>query len=527
MKMSLATDETRMKYKPQMTQSSQIKPMNFDLCNLRLKTNLWLILVYAALALVPGCKKSEEGPRQGSDRLFVVKKGDFPVVFRVDGQLDAIRNYQLAFRGKRGSRELKLTYVLPEHSIVSSNDLVFQISDEFFKRQETDLQRQIQTAEQRYEMAQQDIAMIQADNVNDLKSSLDTLRTGIDALGRYENEDAPKRKRELQQGIQTKVEAFGKAETDLLDARKALLDASSDDENAKRDAERKVTQAEVAQKTAQQAVESSFYDLRIFKRYDHSQKITTLRDTVKRNTIAVQRGIVNNENRLRKNQIELSNSRALLDNYKNELKEVREDMARLEIRAPVAGTLFYGNPDGTTRFRGGMQTEELREGAEVYIGQVMGFIPDLTKFMVNASIPEEFRSRIQSGLKVHIKAKAIPDLTLNGEIASIAAAATPIISWDPRSPKVYATRISTDSADERLVPGMTVQVEIIVETVTNAFYVPVEAVYNREGQSFVKVANGMNVEERSVKTGRFSADYIEILEGLAEGETVLLVRVSS
>ncbi|MCL1919653.1 MAG: HlyD family efflux transporter periplasmic adaptor subunit [Kiritimatiellaeota bacterium] len=489
-------------------------------------TLLSACLVCALLTLAPGCVKREESQKQVSDRLFVVKKGDFPVVFRVDGQLDAIRNHQLAFRGKRGSRELKLTYVLPEHSIVSSNDVVFQISDEFFKRQETDLLRQIQTAEQRYEMAQQDVSMIQADNINDLKSSLDTLRTGIDALRRYENEDAPKRKKELQQGIQTKIESFNEADANVQDARKVLLDVSSGDENVKRDAERKVTAAETAQQTAQQAVETAFYDLRIFKRYDHSQKITSLRDTVKRNTIAVQRGIVNNENRLRKNQIELSNSRALLDNYRNELKEVREDMARLEIRAPVSGTLFYGNPDGTTRFRGN-QPEELREGAEVYIGQVMGFIPDLSKFMVTASIPEEFRSRVQSGLKVHIKAKAIPDLVLNGEIASIAAAATPIIGWDPRSPKVYTTKISTDIADERLVPGMTVQVEIIVETVTGAFFVPVEAVYNREGKSYVKVANGINVEERAVTTGRFSADYIEILEGLAEGESVLLVRVSS
>jgi len=486
-----------------------------------------LCILVAGLLLLVGCAKKEESQRQVSDRLFIVKRGDFPVVFRVDGQLDAIRNHQLAFRGKRGSRELKLTYVLPEHSIVSSNDLVFQISDEFFKRQETDLLRQIQTAEQRFEMAQQDIEMIRADNINDLKTSLDTLRTAIDALRRYENEDAPKHKKELQQSIQTKVTANDKAETDLQDARTALLDARSKDEKVQQDAERKVATAETTQQTAQQAVETAFYELRIFKRYDHSQKITTLRDTVKRNTIAVQRGIVNNENRLRKNEIELSNSRALLDNYRNELKEVREDMARLDIRAPVAGTLFYGNPDGTQRFRGGMQTEELREGAEVYIGQVMGFIPDVSKFMVTASIPEEFRSRVQSGLKVHIKAKAIPDLALNGEIANIAAAATPIIAWDQRSPKVYMTKISTDSADERLIPGMTVQVEIVVETVTDVLFVPVEAVYNREGKAFVKVSNGMNVEERGVTTGRFSADYIEITEGLADGETVLLVRVSS
>jgi len=37
----------------------------------------------------------------------------------------------------------------------------------------------------------------------------------------------------------------------------------------------------------------------------------------------------------------------------------------------------------------------------------------------------------------------------------------------------------------------------------------------------------MNIEERAVQTGRFSADYVEIIEGLTEGDAVLLVRVSS
>ena len=487
-----------------------------------------MVLLCASSAFFTACKKNEETQRQSSDRVFIVKKGGFPVVFRVDGQLDAIRNHQFVFRGRRGGRELKLTYLLPEHSVVSSNEVVFKISDEFFKNRETELLRQIQTAEQRYDIAQQDSAMVQADNLNDLKTSLDTLKSGLDALRRYEQEDAPKRKKGLQQGVQAKVAALEKAEADLRDARAAVLDSRSQDEAAQREADKKLAAAESAEQKARQDVETAFYDLRIFKRYDYNEKIISLRNTVNRNTISVQRGIVNNETRLMRNQIELTNARAALDNFKKELKEILEDMALLEMRAPVAGTLFYGNPEGNVRNRwGGGQVEELREGLEVSIGQVLGFIPDLSKFMVTASIPEEFRSSIKTGLKVHIRAKAIPDLTLNGEILSVAVAATPIVAWDPRSPKIYATKISTDSADPRLVPGMTVQVEIIVETVTDAFFVPVEAVYNREGQSFVRVSSGANIEERSVTTGRFSADYIEITEGLSEGESVLLVRVSS
>jgi len=154
------------------------------------------------LCMSAGCDKIAKATKEeASNRSITVKKGDFPVVFRVDGQLDAIKNHPLAFYGKRGSRELKLTFVMPEHSLVKSNDVVFRISEEFFKRQETELLRRIQTAELNVAMAQSDIEMIQADNINDLKTALDTLKTSVDSFNKYDKEDAPKKKRDIQQAV--------------------------------------------------------------------------------------------------------------------------------------------------------------------------------------------------------------------------------------------------------------------------------------------------------------------------------------
>lgn len=476
--------------------------------------------------MATGCDKIATATQeQASNRTFTVKRGDFPVVFRVDGQLDAIKNHPLAFYGKRGSRELKLTSVTPEHSLVKSNDVIFRISDEFFKRQETELLRRIQTAELNVAMAQSDIEMIEADNINDLKTALDSLKTAIDTFNKYDQEDAPKKKRDLQQAVQSRITAMDKAEEDLMNTRKALTDAYSMDEAKQQEAARRVKEAEAALDKARLDVDSAFYELRIFKRYDHPQKLESSREAVKRNTLAVQRGIVNNETRQTKKVISLETEIASIDDLKFELKEIQEDMQKLEIRAPATGTLFYGNPENT-HWRG--RTEEtLREGSEIWIGQVIAYIPDMGSFRVETSVPEEFRSRVKIGLPVHIKAKAIPDLLLKGSIENIAAAATPIIPWDSQSPKVYSTKISTDKSDPRLTSGMTVQVEIIVEIIQDALYVPVEAVYTREGEAYVRVENGTGpAEERKVKPARFSADYIEITDGLAENEAVLLVRTT-
>jgi multidrug efflux pump subunit AcrA (membrane-fusion protein) len=74
---------------------------------------------------------------------------------------------------------------------------------------------------------------------------------------------------------------------------------------------------------------------------------------------------------------------------------------------------------------------------------------------------------------------------------------------------------------------MTVQLEIIIETIKEALYVPIEAVYTREGASYIKIETGKDAfEERKVKTGRFSADFIELTEGVKEGDRVLLIRTA-
>jgi len=78
--------------------------------------------------------------------------------------------------------------------------------------------------------------------------------------------------------------------------------------------------------------------------------------------------------------------------------------------------------------------------------------------------------------------------------------------------------------DPRLMPGMTMRVEIIVETVTNVLHLPIEAVFQREGKTFARVKGVTGVEERPVTTGRTSNSFVEILSGLEEGERVTLYQ---
>ena len=88
----------------------------------------------------------------------------------------------------------------------------------------------------------------------------------------------------------------------------------------------------------------------------------------------------------------------------------------------------------------------------------------------------------------------------------------------------HDTPTATDTTDERLMPGMTVEVEIIVERVTNVLYVPVEALYRENKKLLCRVQAGADLVVREVTAGRRSDHFVEIIDGLREGEKVALQR---
>ena len=485
------------------------------------RRGLLVLGVCAAVALACGCQRERRTVQSdGLDRIYTVRRGDFKVAFRLEGQLDAIRSQQLKFDGKRGYGQLKLVELIPDRANVVSNDVIFRLSDEWFVEQDKELTRKLQLAEEDYKLALQDLEMIRADNLTELKGAADALRDAHEQYLKYEDEDAPQKKKEMLKATQDASSVYDGEVLALDEAKKALTDAINQDAKTIAAAQKKLEEVGKLLATSEQAMEKAWYDLRIFKRYEYPQKIAALQEAVMKSQLAVQRTIVNNNAKNSKKRIEIANREKLISDYKNDLNGVRDDMKKLVIRAQSDGMLIHGE----NRRNRWDTPKEIKVGADVSIGEAIGVIPDVSKFKVQVNIPEEYRSRIKNGLPVVIRAKAVPDLTLSGEIVKIAGASTPIIPWDQGSPKVYASDISTDAADERLTPGMTVQVEIVVEKAANVLYVPVEGVYNRDGKTYCKLRQGESVAEREVKTGRFSTDYVEVTEGLKEKDQVVLDR---
>jgi HlyD family secretion protein len=89
--------------------------------------------------------------------------------------------------------------------------------------------------------------------------------------------------------------------------------------------------------------------------------------------------------------------------------------------------------------------------------------------------------------------------------------------------KVYPTTIKIDGEHDWLRPGMSAEVEILVDRLQDVVYVPLQAVSYFDDKRVVYVNRGGQPEMREVEIGTFSDSFIEIRSGLQDGEEVLLL----
>ena len=80
----------------------------------------------------------------------------------------------------------------------------------------------------------------------------------------------------------------------------------------------------------------------------------------------------------------------------------------------------------------------------------------------------------------------------------------------------------TSPYDDLLKPDMTASVTILLEAKPNVLAVPAETVKRERGKTILYILTDGRAESREVKTGWKDGSWIEITDGVEEGETVLL-----
>ena len=138
---------------------------------------------------------------------------------------------------------------------------------------------------------------------------------------------------------------------------------------------------------------------------------------------------------------------------------------------------------------------------------------DTVKVLVNVS--EKYLGRLKESAEAEVKVDAYPDEVFLGKITRIA----PLVDLATRTAEA---EIEISNEEHRLKPGMFARVNLILEKKENTLVVPIKAVLNENNCKYVFIINGSIAHKKKVKTGIYQKDSVEIIEGLNEGEDVII-----
>jgi len=208
-------------------------------------------------------------------------------------------------------------------------------------------------------------------------------------------------------------------------------------------------------------------------------------------------------------QADLDSARAKLTQALAQADNIRAVIAKKTIRAPFSGRLGI---------------RQINLGQVINDGQAIVNLQSLDPVYVNFLLPQQLLSKIRTGLTVRVSSDALPDQVLTCTITAI----SPEVDAATRNIRVQATLANPE---EKVRAGMYVNVDVVLPNKKNVLTIPATAVLYAPYSDSVFVIEekkaedgsvaGKAVRQQFVRLGEKRGDFVAVLSGVKDGETVV------
>jgi len=199
-----------------------------------------------------------------------------------------------------------------------------------------------------------------------------------------------------------------------------------------------------------------------------------------------------------------------------DVERTEQALAKMTLTAPLAGTISLVSTWH------GLGQSPFKPGDAAWAGAPIAELPDTSTLRIAARVEETERGRLAPQQMVTAHLDAIADREFSGRIAQISTIATSDFSGGWPFSRDFDLSIALDQTDQRIRPGMTARVTVVVEKIPNVLTIPVQASFQKSGQTVVYVWAGSKFEERAIQIGRRSGDRILVVHGLRPEDRVAL-----
>jgi membrane fusion protein (multidrug efflux system) len=212
-------------------------------------------------------------------------------------------------------------------------------------------------------------------------------------------------------------------------------------------------------------------------------------------------------------QSEYDNADAQYKEAGAQADNIRSVIRKKNIRAPFSGRL-------------GIRLINL--GQNLKEGEAIVSLQTIDPIFVNFSLPQQQLAQIQPGLTVRVTTDAFPGQVIEGHITAI----NPQVDTATRNVQLQAT---VANPEERLRPGMFVNVSLVLPVEKNVLAIPATSVLYAPYSDSVFIVDdnkekeneppGKIVRQQFVRLGEKRGDYVAVVSGLEEGQTVVSTGV--
>ncbi|MBD0381065.1 efflux RND transporter periplasmic adaptor subunit [Paenibacillus sedimenti] len=293
------------------------------------------------------------------------------------------------------------------------------------------------------------------------------------------------------------VSAKRKSELSLRSAQETLQQAKDNKVNNRKDLADNVTRSETAHKNAQQDYNKMRND------YDSGLVTQHQVDQSKQALDNAQMNLESAQNKLSAfdNTDSISAAQTQAESASLNLEDATRALDNYSIKAPGSGILTDFN----------IVVGQNVSAAAGKVGQVQQVDP----IKIKTELSETNYQLVKGKQELVYYNPDEPDKKGTAKISYLA----PIMS---ATTKTFTLELEVPNADHLLQPGKRFMVQLTTETEEQVVAIPTISVIREESNTFVFVKQGDQYQKREVKLGRISGEYQEVLDGVKDGEELVV-----
>lgn len=435
-----------------------------------------------------------------------VERGSLTIHVQASGDIKALRMQRVVPKIKS---KTTISFLVDEGSRVEEGELVATLDSEGVQNVIDDLEKAILNQEILVSEATADLAIQKMSNVTNLMQAEGAVKAAEMEKAKWDAADKAMNIRQNELILKT-------AQSDMTRSKRRLKDL----EDLFKEGfitEDEVEEGLINLETFEVAVETAKLEQKIMKEFAIPLKVLELDNQMSKVSTNLKKTTTESQSLLsaktRKHQIAVQN----LEESKEKLAERKEQLLAHKVYSPSAGVIKYG--DSSHRYN----RYKVDIGQPYNPGLVLLTIPDLSEVKAKVDVPEADIHQVKVGQTVTLKVDAVPGQLFEGEVLKVAEVANQGSFWRSSGVKEFEVEIKIHE-DEGLKPGYSCEAEIVTDALDDALQLPVQAVFNEEGNFFVFIKQGSKTEKVPVEIGRSSITHVEILTGVVEGDQVYLTR---